>query len=228
MIDSPSRLVIRAGFPRLSSAAIEPFRERSTAFVVDTMNGRGGLDHTIKPLDPGSRFAGSAITARDGARDNLAALAAIDMIEPGDVLVISAQGFKNAAALGDNMALLAKVRGAAAIVTDGTARDAAEIVEMGIPVFCAGTTPNSAFPTGPGAVGLPIAMGEVTVDSGDLVMGDGDGVVVVPRALVATATERIEAIAAAEANMKADIESGELRTFMELYPELRDQIMYVD
>jgi Aldolase/RraA len=118
-----------------------PFRARSTSFVVDAMNGRGALDHRIKALDPHSRLVGSALTARAGARDNLAALAALDLIEPGDVLVIAAQGFCGTATLGDNMARIAQLRGAAGIVTDGLARDAAEIVELGIPVFCRGVTP---------------------------------------------------------------------------------------
>ncbi len=97
MIGDPTKLVIKARFPRLTEAQLAPFRDRSTSFVVDAMNGRGALDHTIKPLDPKSRFVGSALTARAGARDNLAALAALDLIEPGDVLVVATQGFTGTA-----------------------------------------------------------------------------------------------------------------------------------
>jgi 4-hydroxy-4-methyl-2-oxoglutarate aldolase len=82
VIGDPPRLVIRARFPRLSETELAPFRNRTTSFVVDAMNGRGALDHAIKPLDPASRFVGSALTARAGARDNLAAIAALDLIEP--------------------------------------------------------------------------------------------------------------------------------------------------
>jgi 4-hydroxy-4-methyl-2-oxoglutarate aldolase len=124
MIGDPSKLVIRTRFVRLTPTQLAPFGERSTSFVVDAMNGRGALDHMIKPLDPRSRFVGSALTARAGARDNLAAVAALDLIEPGDVLVIATQGFTGTATLGDNMAGIAQVRGAVAIVTDGMARDA--------------------------------------------------------------------------------------------------------
>jgi 4-hydroxy-4-methyl-2-oxoglutarate aldolase len=228
MIGDPTKLVIRAKFPRLSSAELAPFRERSTSFVVDAMNGRGALDYAIKPLDPAGRFVGSALTARAGARDNLAALAALDLIEPGDVLVISAQGFVGTATLGDNMAKIAQLRGAVGVVTDGMARDAAEIIELGLPVFCRGVTPNSAFPSGPGEVGLPIAIGEVTIDAGDLVIGDRDGVVVVPRARLAEVTARLEAVAAKEAETHAKVASGEIRSLLERYPELREQITYVD
>jgi 4-hydroxy-4-methyl-2-oxoglutarate aldolase len=228
MIGDPPKLVIRARFPRLLAAELAPFRERSTSFVVDAMNGRGALDHAIKPLDPGSRLVGSALTARAGARDNLAALAALDLIEPGDVLVIATQGFAGTATLGDQMARIAKLRGAAGVVTDGMARDAAEIIELGIPVFCRGVTPNSAFPSGPGEVGLPLAMGEVTIAAGDLIIGDRDGVVVVPRADLAEVTARLEAVAAKEAEMQAKVAAGEIRSLLERYPGLMDQITYVE
>lgn len=228
MIGDPTKLVVRARFPRLSAAEIAPFRERSTSFVVDAMNGRGALDHAIKPLDPASRFVGSALTARAGARDNLAAMAALDLIAPGDVLVIATQGFTGTATLGDNMAKIAQLKGAVGVVTDGMARDAAEIVALGIPCFCRGVTPNSAFPTGPGEVGLPLAMGEVTIDAGDLILGDRDGVVVVPRAQLAEVTARLELVAAKEAEMHAKVAAGEIRSLLDRDPELKDQIRYVD
>jgi 4-hydroxy-4-methyl-2-oxoglutarate aldolase len=228
MIGDPTRLVIRAKFPRLSATALAPFRERSTSFVVDAMNGRGALSHEIKPLDPNSRFVGSALTARAGARDNLAALAALDLVEPGDVLVIATQSFSGTAALGDNMARIARMRGAVGVVTNGMARDAAEIIALGMPVFCRGVTPNSAFPSGPGEVGLPLAMGEVTIDAGDLVIGDRDGIVVVPRGRLSEVTARLELVAAKEAEMHAKVARGEIRSLLDLYPQLREQITYVN
>jgi 4-hydroxy-4-methyl-2-oxoglutarate aldolase len=228
MIGDPTKLVIRARFPRLAAADLAPLRGTSTSFVVDAMNGRGALHHAIKPLDPASRMVGSALTARAGARDNLAALAALDLIEPGDVLVIATQGFEGTATLGDNMARIAQMRGAVGVVTDGMARDAAEIIALGLPVFCRGVTPNSAFPSGPGEVGLPLAMGEVTIAAGDLILGDRDGVVVVPRAQLAAVTARLEVVAAKEAEMHAKVAAGEIRSLLDRYPELSDQITYVD
>lgn len=228
VIGDPSRLVIRAKFPRLSERDLAPFRARTTSFVVDAMEGRGALDHAIKPLDPDSRFVGTALTARAGARDNLAALAALDLVEPGDVLVIATQSFTGTATLGDNMAKIAQMKGAVGIVTDGMARDAADIIGFGMPCFCRGVTPNSAFPSGPGEVGLPIAMGEVMVDAGDLVMGDRDGVVIVPRADITRIAERIEEVAAAEAQMHARVADGEIGSLLDRWPELRAQITYID
>jgi 4-hydroxy-4-methyl-2-oxoglutarate aldolase len=228
MIGDPSKLVIRTRFARLAATQLAPFCARSTSFVVDAMNGRGALDPQIKPLDPRSRFVGSALTARAGARDNLAAVAALDLIEPGDVLVIATQGFTGTATLGDNMARIAQLRGAVAIVIDGMARDADDIVALGIPCFCQGVTPNSAFPSGPGEVGLPLAMGEVTVAAGDLVMGDRDGVVVVPQADLEAVTARLEQVAAKEAELHARIAAGHIPSLLERQPGLKAQITYLD
>jgi 4-hydroxy-4-methyl-2-oxoglutarate aldolase len=228
MIGDPTKLVIRHTVARLAAADLAPFRGRSTSFVVDAMNGRGGLHYTIKPLDPDSRMVGSTLTARAGARDNLAALAALDLIQPGDVLVIATQGFEGTATLGDNMARIAQMRGALGVVTDGMVRDAAEIIALGLPVFCRGVTPNSAFPSGPGEVGLPLAMGEVTIESGDVIIGDRDGVVVVPRAQLAAVTARLELVAEKEAEMHARLAAGEIGSLLDRYPDLRDQTTYLD
>jgi regulator of RNase E activity RraA len=96
------------------------------------------------------------------------------------------------------VARIAQIRGALGVVTDDMVRDAAEIIALGLPVFCRGVTPNSASPSGPGEVGLPLAMGEVTVESGDLIIGDRDGVAVVPRTQLAAVTARLELVAARE------------------------------
>lgn len=226
MIGDPVKLVIKRPRARPAEAVIAPFAARSTSFVVDAMQGRGALDQRIKPLDPRSRFAGSALTARAGARDNLAALAALDLIEPGDVLVIAAQGFTGTAVLGDNMARIAKQRGAVAVVTDGAVRDADEIRAIGLPVFASAITPNSAFPSGPGEVGLPLALGDVPIDQGDLVLGDADGVVVVPGSRIGEIGNALDEVAAREAELQANIESGGFDTL--LSEEVRRSIRYVD
>jgi 4-hydroxy-4-methyl-2-oxoglutarate aldolase len=226
MIGDPPRLQIRRRFARVDPALLERFSGRSTSFVVDAMFGAGAIDPAIKPLDPAMRFMGSAITAGAGARDNLAALAALDHVEKGDVLMIAAQAFEGTATLGDNMARIAALKGAAAIVTDGMVRDAHEILAIGLPVFARGVTPNSAFPSGPGTVGLPIDLGGARIEAGDLVLGDADGVVVVPQAIAAEVAARLEEVAAKEATLQSRLDRGNLISLVP--PAFREEIVYLD
>ena len=226
MIGDPPKLIIKRPGKRLDPAALAPFQERSASFVVDAMQGRGALDSRIKPLAPASRFVGTAVTARAGARDNLAALAALDLLTPGDVLVISAQGFTETAVLGDNMARIAKQRGAVAVVTDGAVRDADEIIAIGLPVFSQAVTPNSAFPSGPGEVGLSMSLGDVSIDTGDIVLGDADGVVVITQERLAEVTRNLEEVAKKEAALHMKIESGEFESL--LGEDVKQSIRYVE
>jgi 4-hydroxy-4-methyl-2-oxoglutarate aldolase len=226
MIGDPAKLLIKRPGERPSEATLAPFAARSTSFIVDAMQGRGALDHRIKPLDPKSRFAGVALTAKAGARDNLAAVAALDLIKPSDVLVVAAQGFPDTAVVGDNMARIAKMRGAVAVVTDGAVRDVDEIRAIGLPVFSRAVTPNSAYGNGPGEVGLPLAIGDVAIDTGDLVIGDADGVVIVPKARIAEITEALEQVAAREAELHAKVEGDAFETL--LSEADRQAIRYID
>jgi 4-hydroxy-4-methyl-2-oxoglutarate aldolase len=226
MIGDPARLVVRRRFPRLEPAAVAPFRERPTSFVADAQTGRGCLDPAIKPLLPEMRFVGSALTVNTGARDNLAVLGALDLAQPGDVLVVGTDGYVGRAIVGDIVIKIAKAKGVVAFVTDGAVRDVGDILPLGMPVFCRAVTPATGFPTGPGEVGLRMAMGEVAIESGDLILGDRDGVVVVPRAQLAEATARLEQVVAAEAATQAKVDAGEITS---LFPAAwRDQITYLD
>lgn len=226
MIGDPAKLVVKRPGARAAEAVLAPFAARATSFIADAMQGRGALDHRIKPLDPKMRFAGTALTAKAGARDNLAAVAALDLIEPGDVLVVAAQGFTETAVVGDNMARIAKMRGAVAVVTDGAVRDIDEIRSIGLPVFARAVTPNSAYGNGPGEVGLPLALGDVPVATGDLVIGDADGVIVVPKARIAEITEALDRVAEREAKLHAKIADGTFETL--LSDADRQAIRYVD
>ena len=226
MIGDPPALVIKRPAERLDPAILAPFKMRSAAFVVDAMHGRGALDHRIRPLDPTSRFCGMALTARAGACDNLAAIAALDLLQAGDVLVIAAQGFADAAVLGDNMARIAQKRGAVAVVTDGAVRDVDDIRAIGLPVFARAVTPNSAFANGPGEVGLRLSLGDVTIDTGDLVLGDADGVVVVSADRIEAVAVRLAEVAEREAELHARIENGTLETL--LSPDLKRAVRYID
>jgi 4-hydroxy-4-methyl-2-oxoglutarate aldolase len=209
MLKDPPLLTIRRTFKRALHEHLAKLEGAQTGHIVDAMQGRAALDHRIKPVDPETaQFVGSALTCQTGADDNLAILAALVIAEPGDVIVAAADGFSATAVVGDNVTMMAKNKGVAAIVIDGMARDSEGIVEAGLPVFARGITPNSCVRTGPGRVGLPIVIGGARVEAGDIVIGDADGVVVLPRKHLHTILPSVEEVLAAEAATQGKIRNG--------------------
>ncbi len=207
MIEDPPPLVFAAPAERPPDEVVERFRGVPASFIVDAMGGTGALDWRIKPL-VGTSLVGVALTCDCGPLDNLAFMAALADCRPGDVLVVATGGHVGAAVTGDLLIGVAKNRGAAGFVTDGLVRDLDDLETVGLPVFAMGVTPNSPQRRGPGAVGLPIVCGGVTVASGDVVVGDRDGVVVVPRERIAATLESLEHVKAIEAATLERVRGG--------------------
>jgi 4-hydroxy-4-methyl-2-oxoglutarate aldolase len=209
MIEDPPLLTIRRGFERPGAEQVAAFTAMPTGNVVDAMNGSGGLDKLIKPLvRPSECMVGVAVTCHAGPRDNLALFAALDVARPGDVLVAASDGFTEAGITGDLLVGMARNVGVAGLVTDSAIRDLAGVLDVGLPVYCAGVTPNSPARNGPGTVGLPVVIGGVHVASGDIVVGDADGIVVVPREMIGLVVRRLKGIRAAEADLEAKVKAG--------------------
>lgn len=209
MLEDPPLLTIRKTWKRPAAAKLARLKGVQTGQAVDAMEGRGGLDAAIKPLDPGcATILGTAITCETGPNDNLAILGALAMAKAGDVVIAASEGFAHSAVVGDNVALMAKGKGLAGLVVDGMMRDLAGLLPVGIPLFCRGITPNSCVRSGPGRVGLPVAIGNVTVNSGDIVIGDRDGIVIIPLAALDSLLPKIEKILAAEAATQTQIKAG--------------------
>lgn len=211
MIGDPVAIVIRRSIERPPKAVVDAFVGAQTSFIVDAMNGRGALDYRIKPVKPGSPFVGTAVTASGGPGDNLGAMAMLDVAEAGDVLVIATGSDEGGAVIGDIYAAIAKKLGVVAIVTDGLVRDAAGINKCGMPAYARGTAPNGGYPRGPGEVNAAVALGPVAIQPGDILAGDDDGIVVVPRAEADTIAAQLEAVKAMEAKLEAAVASGERR-----------------
>lgn len=209
MIEDPPLLTVRRRFARPTRAQLDAFAGVPTGFVADAMNGRGALDARIKPIGrtPAS-FHGVAITCHAGPADNLALFGALAYGEPGDVMVCATDGFAETAVTGDLLLGMARNRGLAGFVTDGMVRDVPGIEAVGLPCFAAGVTPNSPVRNGPGTVGMPVVVGGVAVGPGDIVVGDGDGIVVVPFAAIDAVVERLVAVKAAEAALDAKVRGG--------------------
>ena len=188
---------------------LDAFRDVPTGNVCDAI-GRftGAMEFRIKPLDITWRFAGPALTVRPRPVDNLAVYRALQVARPGDVLVIATGGATQTSVLGDIVCRIARARGVASIVTDGLVRDAMGIREVGLPVFARGTSPAAPFKDGPGEVNVPVSCGGVPVAPGDIVVGDEDGVVVVPCARAADAARALAAIREKEARTLAELGAG--------------------
>ncbi|HET7718258.1 MAG TPA: RraA family protein [Bauldia sp.] len=208
MIEDHPLLRIRRKFPRPTAAQVDAFRGQQTGHVVDALGGSGALDARIKPIGGVRPFCGVAVTCDDGPGDNLATYASLDVVRPGDVVIATAGGFDRTAVIGDLLLGMMKNAGCAAFVTDGCVRDIAGIRAVGLPCYAAGVTPNSPARNGPGTIGFPIVCGGTAVGPGDIVVGDEDGVVVVPFARIDEAVTRLAAVKAAEAELEAKVKDG--------------------
>ena len=201
-------IILRPDFSRPDPDHVALFRGVPTGFVVDALGRRGALHPVIRPLHANAEFVGTALPCWTVPRDNLAPYVALTAARPGDVLVVANGGVEDASVMGDLLIGMARNRGVVAAVTDGLVRDIAGIEDVGIPVFARGLSPNSPFKNGPGEVGLPIAIGGVVVSPGDILVGDRDGVVVVPQARIAEVAAELSKVAKKEAEMEAAVRGG--------------------
>ena len=174
------------------------FQHLPTTAISDATGGHTNLRSEIKPLADHFKIAGRAVTVRLPDGENGAVLEAIRATNEGDILVIDAKGNTNRAVAGDFVISLAKGMGVQGFVVDGVIRDIAAIRELDFPVFALGTTVAAGNKNGGGQVNIPIAVGGVTVHPGDYIIGDVDGVIVVPQ----QDAERI--VAAAESKLEKD------------------------
>lgn len=187
---------IIAEINRPNPPLLEGFRRHETAKIADVMRGAGVMHTAIKPLARGMRIAGPAVTVLTRPGDVLFVLKASDVMQPGDVMVIDAGGNPEIAAMGERYATYLKHLGATGIVIDGGCRDTAGIIALGLPTWARGQCIAVFGSVGPGAVNVPVQCGGVIVNPGDIVVGDDDGVVIVPlndaQRVLALADEHLE------------------------------------
>jgi 4-hydroxy-4-methyl-2-oxoglutarate aldolase len=209
MIENPPLLTIHRGHRRPDRALIEAFRGALTSHLADAMEGRGAVDWRIKPLDPANaNFVGPALTAHSYPADVFGMIGAALEAQAGDVIMCANEGYTGTAVIGDLAAGMMHNKGIAAFVTDGLARDRTGIVAAGLPLFAMGISPNSPASSGPGQVGAPVVLGGVHVCSGDIVLGDADGVVVIPLAEAESVLEKLHMVQAAEKTAEETVKGG--------------------
>ena len=209
MIENPPALTIHRGHRRPDRGLLEAFRGAQTSHLADAMEGRGAVDWRIKPLDPANaNFVGPALTAHSYPADIFGMVGAALEAQAGDVIMCTNEHYTGTAVVGDLAAGMMHNKGVAAFVTDGLARDRAGIVAAGLPLFAMGISPNSPANTGPGQVGAPIVLGGVLVRSGDIVVGDADGVVVIALDQAEHVLGRLRAVQAAEKAAEEAVKAG--------------------
>ena len=222
-----------SGFPRVGEETLRLMQGVSTATLCSQLRKRGFRSslfmHAVAPLRPDLRLAGQAVTLRyiplredlepTGAYDNLTnkQRIAVEMVGPGDVLVIDARGNTGAAVLGNILAARIEARGAAGIVTDGAFRDAPAIRTLDLPTYARGQNANlSNHVHFPSEINVPIACGGVAVLPGDVIVGDAEGIIVIPLALADDIARDSAAQEDLEAFILEQVRSG--RSIVGVYP----------
>ena len=203
-----TRRRISAEFARPTAAQLAALGAIATATLQDAAGGRGVRDARIKPLRAGMRLCGPALTCACPTLDNLAVHAALKIARPGDVIVCDAGGEPQQGMFGDLMAACAVTNGLGGIVMSGGVRDAQALVDSGLPVFTRGVCMRAGGKEMLGLVAAPIAIGGVIVHPGDAIIGDDDGIIVVPLAKIDEVLAAAHAKLAREVAMRAAIAGG--------------------
>ena len=187
-----------AQFDRCEPELLAALARFGTAMVTDAMERFGALDSAIQAQWPTARLVGNAFTVWTRSGDNLAIHKALDVVAPGDVVVVNGSGDTSRALIGEMIGIKAKARGVAGFVLDGAARDIDALRELDMPVFARASTPAGPYKHGPFRLLQPIAVGSVCVSPGDAVVADRDGVAVVGRTVLAETIEKATQIEAQE------------------------------
>lgn len=164
---------------RLDPDLVSRAAQYPSSILADVAGRRGALSSRIAPLAPTMRLAGSALTIEVRPGDNLMIHAAMAMAKPGDVLVIDGKGDESCALMGEIMVSQCMAIGIAGVVMYGAVRDTDAIRELGFPFYAIGANPNGPNKLAPGRINWPVSVGGVTVNPGDLVVADADGVTIV-------------------------------------------------
>ena len=202
---------IRREVERPRPETVAGFGAFETPAISDMMNRLYTMSPAIRNLtDPGLRLLGPACTVKVYPGDNLMVHKALDIAERGDVIVVDTSASSMTAVLGELVSTKARHRGVVGFLVDGLIRDLPGILELGdFPVFAHGVTPIGPLHRGPGEINYPICVGGIVVHPGDLIVGDLNGVVVVPRDIADDLLERLTARAAAEAGYTAAVARGD-------------------
>ena len=205
-----ARHIVKRTIERADPDVIAGLGKAGTATVHEAIGRRGYLGPDLRPIQQGTRVAGSAVTVLSHPGDNIMIHAAVEVCEPGDLLVVTNTAPSTHGMFGDLLASSLMAHGVVGLVMDAGVRDTLDLRAMDFAVWtrhvsCEGTVKNT-----PGSVNVPISINGVIVHPGDVICGDDDGVVTVPRAEAAWALEQSNARLDSEAGTRARLQAGEL------------------
>lgn len=188
-------------------AILDLFRSAATAIISDNLSRLPG-SVGLCPFHSGGIMVGSALTVRTAGGDNLMIHRALDLVRPGDVVVVDGGGDTSRALIGEIMATFAASRGAAGMVIDGAVRDAGALAKSTFPVFARTAIHRGPYKNGPGEINVPVCIGGMMVEPGDIVVGDEDGVVAFPQSIAHELAKAVAAQEDREAEMLLSIREG--------------------
>lgn len=189
---------------RADPALVRAIAQHPVALIGDVVQRMGMLSAAIRPRTS-LPLAGSILPVLVREGDNLAIHRSLDEAQPGDVLVINGRGDVDRAVFGGLLGAGCIARGITGVVIDGSLRDVAEFEELGLPVYSRGVSPAGPYKHGPGTVGAAVACGSVVCHPGDVIVGDADGLIVLPADALADLVPKVEAQAAYEIELKAGL-----------------------
>ena len=195
-------------YTALGAAELERWKGVPPAVAGDCLNRTASMAGRISPLNPTMRLIGHARTIKVMAGDNACVHAAIPLIQPGEIMVIDAGGNPDVAIIGEILVTAAKHKNVAGFVIDGAVRDVAELRMGDVPVFASASVPAGPHKGFGGSIDGLISCGGVSVRPGDLILGDADGVTVVPLDRAAAILDAGEAHVRKEADMMAQLATG--------------------
>jgi RraA family protein len=193
--------------PKPAPDLIEAFRDAPTSVISDNLARLPGAVG-LRPFHRGGRLVGTAFTVRTRPGDNLAIHRALELVGPGDVIVVDGGGDETRALVGEIMKTIAEYRGAAGYVIDGAIRDVAAFAASDFPCFARTAIHRGPYKSGPGEINVPVSIGGSVISPGDIVVGDEDGVVSFPAATAATVLEAVRAQIAREEQTIISIREG--------------------
>jgi 4-hydroxy-4-methyl-2-oxoglutarate aldolase len=204
------RTVVVTDPPRADVEDAEALGKYGVATVHEALGRVGYLGPELRPAWPGARTGGTAVTAVCWPGDNLMIHVAVEQCRPGDVLVVTTNSPSTDGLFGELFATALAHRGVRGVVLGCGVRDVAELREMGFPVWSRAVSAQGSVKATPGAVNVPVSLGGQVVHPGDVVLGDDDGVMVVPRGDVARALSGAAARVEKEDATRAAFRDGEL------------------